>query len=169
MLTSTLSLWECLLTTSSPNKSVRFSTQMSFKGTSVFRSTSRNPSWASLSPSYASSNSMKILLFFTKLRASISNAGAHNLTTQTTTSPLKPSMRMMFPRLAKLMRELFGCVLSRCVRRHWLAIPTLSRKTTKSYRGQTWLLTKATARYSAQVKRKFFTSWWIWGITCSIC
>ena len=160
---------ECLLTTASPSKSARSSTQTSFKGTSVSRSTSRNPSWASSFPSCASSSSMRTSLFFTRLRVSINNAGVRNPTIQMTTNPLRPSTLMTFQRSARRMKELFGCVLSLCAQRHWLAILTPSRKTMKSSREITWLLTKAIARYSALVKRKFFTSWWIWGITCSIC
>ena len=160
---------ECHLMTSLPNRSARSSTQTSFKGTSVSRSTSKKQSWASSSPSCASSNSMRTSLFFTRLRVSINNAGVRNPTIQMMTSPLRPSTRMTSPQSARLMKELFGCVLSLCVQRHWLAILTPSRKTMKSSREITLLLTKATARYSAPVKRKFFTSWWTWATTCSIC
>ena len=169
MLTSIPSQWGCLLTTYSPHKSVKYLTQTSFRGTSESRSTSRSQSWASLSPSYASSNSMKTSLFFTRLKASISSAGVLSLMTPMMTNPLKPSTPMTFPQSAKPMRGLFGCVLSRCVQRHWHAIQTLSRKTTRSCRGTTCRLTKAIALCSAPVRRKFFTSWWTWEITCSIC
>ena len=118
MLTNIHSRSECHLTMFMPSKSVKSSTLTSFKGTSVSRSTSRSPSWASSSPSCASSSSMRTSLFFTRLRASINNAGVRNPTIQMTTSPLRPSTRTMFLPLARQMRELFGCVLSLCVRRH---------------------------------------------------
>ena len=98
MLMNIHSPYECPLMTSMPNKSARSSTQTSFKGTSVSRSTSRKPLWASLFPSCASLSSMKTSRFFTRLRASINSAGVHSLTIQTTTNPLRHSTPMTFQR-----------------------------------------------------------------------